>query len=74
MSKRLTRELVARHAVAACEVERGFELPRWLYITTVALYLAFLAMMAAGLPISEPIFPGFVLDWGLSERTIAALT
>ncbi|AXK42149.1 hypothetical protein [Erythrobacter aureus] len=48
MSKRLTRELVARHAVAACKVERGFELPRWLYIMTVALYLAFLAMMAAG--------------------------
>lgn len=74
MSKRLTRELVARHAVAARKVERGFELPRWLYIMTVALYLAFLAMMAAGLPISEPIFPAFVLDWGLAERTIAALT
>ena len=74
MSKRLTRELAASHAVAACEVERGFDLPRWLYIMTVALYLAFLAMMAAGLSISEPIFPGFVLDWGLSERTIAALT
>ena len=74
MSKRLTRELVARHAVVAGGIGRGFELPRWLYIMTVALYLAFLAMMAAGLSISEPIFPGFVLDWGLSERTIAALT
>ena len=63
MSKHLTRELVARQAVIVPapkfrhEVDRTFELPKGLYAATVALYLGFLGVMAAGLSTPGLIIP-----------------
>lgn len=63
MSKHLTRELVAEHAVIveaprpAHEVDRSFELPKGLYVATVGLYLGFLAVMAFGLSTPGLIIP-----------------
>ena len=53
MSKHFTRELVAEQAIilhspqVTHEVDRSFELPKGLYVATVAFYLGFLAVMAA---------------------------
>ncbi len=63
MVKHFTRELVAEQAIivetpkVAHEVDRSFELPKGLYVATVALYLGFLAVMAAGLSSPGLIIP-----------------
>ena len=63
MSKLLTRELIAEQAAiveapkARHEVDRTFELSKELYAATVALYLGFLAVMAAGLAAPGLIIP-----------------
>lgn len=63
MSKHLTRELVAEQAIIVdapkprYEVDRTFELPKGLYAATVALYLGFLMVMAAGLSTPGLIIP-----------------
>ena len=63
MSKHLTRELVAKQATIVVaprkshETDRTFELPKALYGATVALYLGFLAVMAAGLSTPGLIIP-----------------
>ena len=63
MSKLISTELLddkARIVDApspAVEVDRTFELPRRLYGATVALYLGFLGIMAAGLSSEGLIIP-----------------
>lgn len=63
MSKHFTRELVAEQAIIVAtpkprhEVDRTFELPKGLYVATVALYLGFLAVMATGLSTPGLIIP-----------------
>ena len=63
MSKHFTRELVAEHAAIHAapkvrhEVDRSFELPKGLYVATLAFYLGFLAVMAAGLSTPGLIIP-----------------
>ena len=63
MSKLLVRELIAEQAriVApprpAHVVDRSFELPRGLYVATVAFYLGFLAVLAAGLATPGLLIP-----------------
>ena len=63
MTKLLTRELVAEQAAIVeapkppHEVDRTFELPKGLYVATVALYLGFLAVMATGLSTPGLIIP-----------------
>lgn len=63
MVKHFTRELVAERAIivetpkVSHEVDRSFELPKGLYVATVALYLGFLAVMAAGLSSPGLIIP-----------------
>ena len=63
MSKHFTRELVAEQAIildspqVTHEVDRSFELPKGLYVATVAFYLGFLAVMAAGLSTPGLIIP-----------------
>lgn len=63
MSKHFTRELVAQQAAIvdspgiAHDADRSFELPKGLYFATVALYLGFLAVMAAGLSTPGLIIP-----------------
>ena len=56
MAERLTRELVAEHAIVHPEhsvrtpttVDRSFELPAGLFVGTAGCYLAFVAVMAVG--------------------------
>ena len=63
MSKHFTRELVAEQAIildspqVTHEVDRSFELPKGRYVATVAFYLGFLAVMAAGLSTPGLIIP-----------------
>ncbi|ANY20152.1 hypothetical protein A6F68_01639 [Tsuneonella dongtanensis] len=63
MSRHLTREIVAEAATVRTEllhpvtVDRTFELPRGLYLSTVGLYLGFLAVMAFGMGSPELIIP-----------------
>lgn len=63
MVKHLTRELVSEQAVivdapkVSHDVDRTFELPKGLYVATVACYLGFLAVMAAGLSTPGLIIP-----------------
>ena len=72
MSKHLPREIIAEQAAIVAaprhrhEVDRTFELPKALYGATVALYLGFIAVMAAGLSspglaIPMAIFAFFVI-------------
>ena len=63
MSKLLTRDLIAEQAAivdapkARHETDRTFELPKGLYMATVALYLGFLAVMATGFSSPGLIIP-----------------
>ena len=63
MSRYQTREAIEQQAVVvagprrATGVDRTFELPRRLYAATVALYLGFLAVMAAGFSSSGLVIP-----------------
>ncbi len=63
MSKLLVRELVAEQARIVelprpvHVVDRSFELPRGLYVATVAFYLGFLAVLAAGLSTPGLLIP-----------------
>jgi len=71
MSQRLTRQELQAVAIVAAtpartKVDRNFGLPTALYVTTVALYLAFIGLMASvfmnpELAIPMVIFAGFVL-------------
>jgi hypothetical protein len=73
MVKHFTRELVAERAIivetpkVSHEVDRSFELPKGLYVATVALYLGFLAVMAAGLST-----PGLILPMAIFSFFILA--
>lgn len=73
MSKHFTRELVAQQAAivespkVAHDTDRSFELPKGLYGATVALYLGFLAVMAAGLST-----PGLVIPMAIFALFIVA--
>lgn len=69
MAERLTREIVAEKAIVhttlpalarprhQVDVDRGFELPSVLYAATAGMFLAFLAVMAAGFAHPEMILP-----------------
>ena len=63
MSRHLTRELIAETADVRTEllhpvtVDRTFELPRELYVATVALYLGFLGVMAMGMASPGLVIP-----------------
>lgn len=64
MTKHLPRELVVeQHRIVEVPTEarratdRSFELPKGLYIATVALYLGFLAVMATGFSTPGLIIP-----------------
>ncbi|MGX7926629.1 hypothetical protein ACWPMX_08655 [Tsuneonella sp. HG094] len=66
MSRHLTRELVAETAEVRSEllhpiaVDRTFELPRALYLTTVGLYLGFVGIMAIGFASPGLLIPMFI--------------
>lgn len=63
MSRHLTRELIVDKAIVREDirlpvtVDRSFELPKVLYGATVALYLGFLAVLAAGFSSPGLIIP-----------------
>ena len=79
MSKHLTRELIADHATVVAvpaapelreprKVDRSFEMPTGLYVTTAACYLAFLAILVTtfaspGLIIPMAIFVTFIIGF-----------
>jgi hypothetical protein len=61
------KPLVLPAAVVREEIDRSFELPTGLYVATVALYLGFLAIMAAAF-----MNPGLVLPMVIFAFFIAA--